>query len=139
MFAKGAAGGRGALAHLASGGTLGMMMDQKMNDGIAVEFFGRPAMTAPALARLALRFECPVIPIHVERLGAARFRVVCEPPLRAPATGDRDRYVHEMTRAVNQTIESWIRAHPESWLWLHRRWPPASASPLPPVGASAPH
>src|SRR5260221_490345 len=25
--------------------------------------------------------------------------------------------------AVNAEIESWIRARPEMWLWLHRRWP----------------
>ena len=47
-FAKGAIGGREAMAHLASGGFLGMMMDQKMNDGIAVDFFGRPAKISVA-------------------------------------------------------------------------------------------
>ncbi len=128
MFAKGAVGGREAIAHLAAGGFLGMMMDQKMNDGIAVEFFGRAAMTAPALARFALRFACPVIPIHVERLGPARFRVVCEAPLAAPTADDRTEYIHEMTRAVNRTMEQWIRAEPQSWLWLHRRWPQHAAT-----------
>ena len=135
MFAKGAVGGRGAMAHLAAGGFLGMMMDQKMNDGIAVDFFGRAAMTAPALARYALRFACPVIPIHVERLGPARFRIVCEAPLAAPASDDRTEYVREMTRAVNRTMETWIRAEPKSWLWVHRRWP-QQAPPAPPIACS---
>jgi KDO2-lipid IV(A) lauroyltransferase len=128
MFAKGATGGREAMAHLAAGGFLGVMMDQKMDDGIAVDFFGRPAMTAPALARFALRFGCPVIPIHVERLGPARLRVVCEPPVPPPATSDRSLYIHAMTGAINRTIESWIRAQPQSWLWLHRRWPSGLAA-----------
>jgi KDO2-lipid IV(A) lauroyltransferase len=132
MFAKGAAGGREALAHLAGGGFLGVMMDQKMNDGIAVDFFGRPAMTAPALARFALRFDCPVIPIYVERLGPARFRVVCEAPLPPPAASDRSLYIHDMTQTVNRTMERWIRAQPQSWLWLHRRWP-ADAPSVPKV------
>lgn len=125
MFAKGAAGARQSLAHLSRGGRLGLLMDQKMNDGIEARFFGLPAMTAPALASLALRLRCPVIPAHVERLGPARFRVTCEPPLDLPDTGDRATDVASLTQRVNDTLERWIRAKPESWLWLHRRWPKA--------------
>ncbi len=123
MFAKGAAGARGVLGHLAKGGALGMLMDQKMNDGIETQFFGRPAMTAPALAVLALRLRCPVVPAHVERLGPARFRLVCSPPLDLPNTGDRTADVQTVTQAVNDHLETWIRARPAEWLWLHRRWP----------------
>lgn len=123
MFPKGATGGRAALAHMARGGFLGMLMDQKLNDGIAVDFFGRPAMTAPALATLALRFRCPVIPGHAQRIGPARLRFVVDPPLELPDTGDRAADIATLTREVNATLERWIRARPESWLWLHRRWP----------------
>ena len=77
MFAKGSAGAREALAHLRRGGVLGMLVDQKLNEGVAVPFFGRPAMTTPALAQFALRFRCPVIPVYSVRLGPARFRVIC--------------------------------------------------------------
>ena len=123
MFAKGAGGAREAIAHLAAGGSLGMMMDQKMNDGIAVDFFGHQAMTAAALARFALRFDCTVVPIHVERLGPARLRLVCEAPLSWPKGDDHAADIYALTRAVNAMMESWIRAAPQSWLWLHRRWP----------------
>lgn len=126
MFPKGAMGARQSLMHLSRGGRLGMLMDQKMNDGIEARFFGRPAMTAPALAALALRLRCPVIPGYVERLGPARFRVTCEPPLGLPDSGDRAADVAELTQTVNDTLERWIRTKPESWLWLHRRWPPAN-------------
>ena len=123
LFPKGASGARGALAHLKAGGALAMLMDQKMNDGIEALFFGQPAMTASALAALAVRFECPVVPVHVERLGPARLRVVIEPPLALPPTGDRVARVARFTQAVNDHLEGWVRARPESWLWLHRRWP----------------
>ncbi len=129
MFPKGAAGARQSLAYLSRGGRLAMLMDQKMNDGIEARFFGRPAMTAPALAALALRLRCPVIPAYVERLGPARFRVVCEPPLILPDSGDRAADVARLTQTVNDTMERWIRAKPESWLWLHRRWPKANREP----------
>ena len=123
MFTKGAAGARDALAHLGRGGCLGLVVDQKQNDGIAVDFFGRKAMTAPALAALALRFRCPVIPFYAQRVGSARLRIVCEEPLALPDSGDRHADIAALMRAVNAVLERWIWAHPESWLWLHRRWP----------------
>ena len=123
MFPKGAAGAREALAHLRRGGLLGMLVDQKLNEGLAVPFFGRKAMTTPALAQFALRFRCPVIPIRPVRLGPARFRIECEPPLPLPDSGDRAADVYALTCAVNATLERWIREQPADWLWLHRRWP----------------
>lgn len=123
MFAKGANGARAALWHLERGGTLGLLVDQKMNDGIGVPFFGHTAMTAPALAQFALRFRCPIIPVYVVRLGPARFRLVCEPPLAVTLTGSKHADIYALTLAMNATLERWICAAPESWLWLHRRWP----------------
>jgi KDO2-lipid IV(A) lauroyltransferase len=94
-----------------------------MNDGIPVPFFGRAAMTAPAVAQLALRFDCAIMPARVERLTGARFRIVLSPPIPVNKTGDRHADTLAIMTAVNAEIESWIHARPEMWLWLHRRWP----------------
>jgi KDO2-lipid IV(A) lauroyltransferase len=126
MFAKGAPGARAALRHLSAGGSLGLLVDQKMNDGIAVPFFGEIAMTAPALAQFALRTCAPILPVRVTRIGPARFRLICDAPLELPLTGDRTADIHAITMAMNDTLERWIRADPASWLWLHRRWPKVS-------------
>ena len=123
MFAKGAQGARAALSHLQGGGSLGMLVDQKMNDGIAVPFFGRDAMTAPALAQFALRFDAPIIPVHVVRIGPARFRMICDAPLAVSRSGDRTADIRAICCAMNDRLEGWIRADPAAWLWLHRRWP----------------
>ena len=123
LFAKGARGARAALAHVMRGGALGMLVDQKMNDGIEARLFGHPAMTATALAAIALRQRCPVIPGHIERIGPARLRLIVEPPLVLPDTGDRIADQMTLTQQVNDVLEKWIKAKPESWLWLHRRWP----------------
>jgi Kdo2-lipid IVA lauroyltransferase/acyltransferase len=120
---KGAVASRRALAALRRGGHLSLLVDQKLNDGIAVPFFGRPAMTAPGLALLALHFDCAVLPSRVERLKGARFRLTIEPPLPLPRSGDRAADVAALLRAVNLTLEGWIRERPEQWFWVHRRWP----------------
>jgi KDO2-lipid IV(A) lauroyltransferase len=123
MFAKGASGARQMLKHVAAGRSLGLLADQKMNDGIPVPFFGRPAMTAPALAQFALRYGAPLLPARVDRIGPARFRIVCEAPIHAVDTGNRQADVMAVMTAVNATLERWVRADPGNWLWLHRRWP----------------
>ena len=120
---KGPRGARRALTALKEGRRLGMLIDQKMNDGIAVPFFGRDAMTAPAPAQLALRENCPMIPTRLERLEGCHFRVTFFAPLEMPATGDRKQDVAILMRTVNALFEDWITERPDQWLWLHRRWP----------------
>lgn len=123
MFAKGAAGGRGAYAHLLKGGYLGLLVDQKLDTGLSIPFFGHNAMTMDALATFALKFRCPVIPSYVERTAPARLRIICEAPLPLPNTGNKQADLIALTTTMNQTLERWIRAKPGAWLWLHRRWP----------------
>jgi Kdo2-lipid IVA lauroyltransferase/acyltransferase len=122
LIPKGRLAARQAIAALQSGRHLTLLADQKMNDGIAVPFFGRDAMTAPALAHLALRFDCDVLPARVERLGGARFRLTVYPPLPLPRGRDRHAGAAILMMAVNRTLETWIRERPEQWLWVHRRW-----------------
>jgi Kdo2-lipid IVA lauroyltransferase/acyltransferase len=133
LWARGAEGGelvpkgdiaaKKAFGALREGRALCMLVDQKMNDGIPVPFFGRDAMTAPALAVLALRYDCAVVPIRMQRTKGAHFRMISEPPLTLRKTGDNDADRRALMIEVNAIVERWVREHPEQWLWLHRRWP----------------
>lgn len=123
LIPKGAQGAREIIRLLGDGGHVGLMVDQKMNDGIAVPFFGRDAMTAPALAQFALKFDCPIVPVRFERAGGARFRVTFYPPLPVTDSGDKQADILDTMTRVNQVLEGWIRERPEQWLWLHNRWP----------------
>lgn len=122
LIPKGAEGGRRALAALKAGRSLGVLVDQKMNEGIEARFFGRPAMTTPAFAQLALRFGLPVVPIRFERLGGPRFRVTVDQPLEIVPSGDRAADVAALVQRVNDHIEAWVRERPAQWFWVHRRW-----------------
>jgi KDO2-lipid IV(A) lauroyltransferase len=123
LIPKGAVAARRAIAVLRRGAHITMLADQKMNDGIPVPFFGRPAMTTSALASLALRFECDLLPARVERPGGAHFRLTVFPPLALPHSGDHHADVAALMVRVNLILETWIRDRPEQWFWLHRRWP----------------
>ena len=123
LIPKGSEGARQAIKLLNAGGHLGMLVDQKMNDGISVPFFGRDAMTAPALAKFALKFDMPVLPVQIERIEGIRFRITCYPPLPIRKTGNRQSDILAAMTNVNKILESWIRQRPEQWLWIHNRWP----------------
>jgi len=123
LYPKGAEGAKAILRALKRGDNMAMLVDQKMNDGIAVPFLGRDAMTAPAVAELALRYDCPVVPARVERLKGARFRVTFYPPLDKPATGNKQHDILEMMTEVNRQLGEWIKEQPAQWLWVHNRWP----------------
>ena len=121
--AKGHHGARQITAALRAGGHLGILVDQKFNEGIAVPFFGRDAMTTPALATLTRLYGCRVVPVRVERLVGARFRLTVYPPLETPARGTSEDDAYAIMSRVNAIIEGWIRERPDQWLWVHRRWP----------------
>jgi KDO2-lipid IV(A) lauroyltransferase len=119
---KGPAGARIVLSDLKQGGHVVMLVDQKLSSGIEAPFFGRPAATAPAIATFALRLDCPVFPIRVQRLGGARFKVSIEKPWRFASTDDHDADVLKAMTQINTRLEDWIRERPDQWLWMHRRW-----------------
>jgi len=123
LVPKGVLGAVLSRTTLERGGVLGLLADQRHNQGVAVPLFGRPAMTAPMVAKLALQYRCPVHGAWVRRLDGLKFRVTVEPALDIPDTGDHDADVAAILAQVNATYERWIRESPEQWMWVHRRWP----------------
>lgn len=122
-IAKGAEGAREILSVLRRNGAVGILIDQKLSEGVPVPFFGHDALTAPVVAAFAQRMHCTVYPIRGERLPQGRLRVTVYPAMTLPpSTGDREADIQAMMAEMNNMLESWIRAKPEDWLWIHKRW-----------------
>lgn len=115
-YPKSAQGMRQVMAALKDGRRIGILIDQKYNQGVEATFFGQPAMTSLAFIQLAKKFNCPLIPSRVERLEGARFRVTFFPPL------DLSKDDMTLLNEAHSYLESWIRERPSQWLWLHKRW-----------------
>jgi KDO2-lipid IV(A) lauroyltransferase len=117
---------RSILKALAANEAVGILIDQNasLESGTFVNFFGVPACAGTGFARLAAHSGAAVIPgfaLWSEKEG--RYILRFHPPV--PITGD----VEADTEALQDTLESAIRACPEQWLWIHRRWktrPPGS-------------
>lgn len=119
---KGADGAIRLMRHLRNKGYAGILIDQKLNEGIDVSFFGIDARTTHAPAELALRFGCPIVIARAVRTGGAHYHIEIV-PVEIPNTGDRAADSAALTRTMTSLLERWIREHPEQWLWLHNRWP----------------
>jgi KDO2-lipid IV(A) lauroyltransferase len=120
---KGAVGARKIVEQVKRNGYTAMLIDQKMNDGVSIPFFGSEAMTAPALAQLAIKYDLPIFPVRVERLKGCNFRTTIYPELEITNTGNIEQDIVSIMTQVNLILEEWIRERPAEWLWIHNRWP----------------
>src|ERR1700689_1632720 len=119
---------RPILKALAANEAVGILIDQNSmpDSGVFVEFFGMPACTGTGFAKLAARSGAAVIPGFAlwsaeERLYVLRFYPPV--PMTGEATCD--------TAALQRVLEDIVRANPDQWLWIHRRWktrPPGETS-----------
>ena len=120
---KSIGGVRALIKGLENRDNVGMLIDQKYNEGVSDPFLGLAAMTTAAPAALAIRFKVPIVPARVERMSGAYFRVTVLPPMLVPDTGDIEADKKRLTEDINKLFSDWIVDRPEQWLWLHRRWP----------------
>lgn len=133
---------RDILAVLRAKEILAIMIDQNMIPRRAVfaPFFGHLAATTPGPAVFAERTDAPVFLVLMHRLPRGRHRVTIEGPIPFERTGDRAADVLAFTARLNAEFERHVRAEPELWYWVHRRWktrPPDEAkepAPAPVAG-----
>lgn len=118
--------GRAPLRVLRANQALAILPDQYEVGGVRLPFFGEPTLMVSALARLALLSRARVVPAFGIRRGPwlADGRIIARvsPGFNIPKTGDRDEDVLSGTRRMITELENVIRAHPDQWLWMHRRW-----------------
>lgn len=125
---------REVLRALKERGTVGILADQNAvaDEAVFVEFFGEAAATNKGFAQLAMRSGAAVIPA-IAWWNATENRHIVEygPALEVVRSGDPEHDIVENTRRFQKAIEARVRAHPDQWLWIHRRWKtrvPANAS-----------
>ncbi len=116
LFPRGRRGLADLVTHLKRGGVLGMLIDQHMHHGAALTFLGHRALTALSAAELALKYDCLLIPVYgIRQPDGLHFELLIEPAI--PHTD-----ATQMTQALNDSLSAQVRAHPEQWFWVHRRW-----------------
>ncbi|MES2961271.1 MAG: lysophospholipid acyltransferase family protein [Pseudomonadota bacterium] len=123
MIEKSASGSRKIIEEIKKGGFVIILVDQKVSEGEPVKFFHDDAITTTSIARIALKYDVPLIPARSIRLGKKfRFYVEVEKPLAFQKSEDLNSDVLQLTRKVNIKLEEWIKQYPAQWFWVHNRW-----------------
>lgn len=117
---------------------IGFVLDQNMtaDEGVFVNFFGRPACTMPGLAVIAQRQGTPVLPVffHRDPNLTLHHAIIGAPIPWEEVPGDAAASIRHNTQRYTTILENGIRLHPEQWLWIHKRWktvPPPAPTPPP--------
>jgi KDO2-lipid IV(A) lauroyltransferase len=117
---------------LAGGGLIGTLADQDAGQrGLFVDFFGRPASTHKAVALMALEHNVPMIVCGVPHLNG-KYHLW---PIDIIYPEDYEKSpdaVRAITQRFTTGLETIIRATPEQYFWVHRRWkhaPPVRRKP----------
>ena len=96
---------------------VGILADQHDQNGVAVDFFGVPALSSPGIARIAAKTGAAVIPgFAIWSDAESKYVLRFYPPVAM--VGE----VHADTQAIQKAIEVAVREYPGQWLWIHRRW-----------------
>jgi KDO2-lipid IV(A) lauroyltransferase len=110
---------RTILKALAANEAVGILIDQNaaVEEGVFIDFFGKPACAGVGFVKLAARSGAAVIPgfalwLEKEQTYVLRFY----PPVAITGDAARD------TQALHSLLEAVIREYPDQWLWIHRRW-----------------
>lgn len=102
---------------------LGILPDQDVDsiDGVFVDFFGRKAYTPVGPVALALASGAALVPCCIFRKNSYH-HIIVDQPIELTKTGDKARDLLVNTEKWQKRIESYIRLHPEQWVWMHKRW-----------------
>ena len=115
---KGINGVREAIEFIKEGTSIAMMIDQRVSEGQKVNFFGKPASTTTLPAQLAIKYKLPIIPVFIERIEDAKFKVEFFDEINVDNLKDKE----DLTKNLNEILEQMIVKNPYQWIWTHNRW-----------------
>jgi len=112
---------KACLKAMQKGESVALLVDQRVDAGVEVDFFGRPSIFTPLPARLARRFNCPIIPCEAVRVAPGHLQVTFHAPIW-PSTERGVQTDVELTQEMARAIEDSIRRNVDTWFCNKRRW-----------------
>ena len=119
---KGRIGMRKIISKIKDGYSIALMIDQRVSEGPRTLFFNKPAHTTTLPAQLALKYNCKLVPIYLERKEDVNFEMTIHEPYKVKKTGNDEEDTKNITLKINQILEKMIVENPTQWIWSHNRW-----------------
>ena len=95
-----------------------LMIDQRVSEGIKVNFFKHKALTTTIPAQLVKKYKMPIVPVFIERFENVKFKITFQKPIYFQ---DNDS-IENITSKLNEVLEKMIISKPDQWIWSHNRW-----------------
>ncbi len=115
---KGKSGTRELLNFLKKNFSVALMIDQRVTEGIKSNFFGEPAFTTTIPAQIVKKFNCEIVPVHIERYDDIKFNLTIDKPIQL----NKNLTIEEITLSLNKILEKMILKNPSQWILTHNRW-----------------
>ena len=115
---KGISGTKDLLKYFKSGTSIALMIDQRVSEGIKCKFFGKEALTTTIPAQFVKKFNCQIVPIHIERKKDDSFKL----RVFKPMDFSKNDTLETITLSLNLFLEQMILKSPGQWIWTHNRW-----------------
>jgi len=119
---KGRMGMREIISKVKDGYSIALMVDQRVSEGPRALFFNKPAHTTTIPAQLALKYDCKLVPISLERKEGPNFEMTIHEPYKIQKTQNSEEDTKNITIKINRIIEKMIIENPKQWIWSHNRW-----------------
>ena len=114
---------RGVFAAIKNGRGVAMLADQNAgNDGVIIEFLGRPASNAKGPAAFALKTNTPIFYGAFVREGLDHHTLYIEGPITIEKSSDKEDDIKRLTQAYCDQLAKYVTKYPDHWLWSHKRW-----------------
>jgi len=115
---KGRSGTRQIIENIKKGNSVALMIDQRVREGIKINFFGKPASTTTIPAQLIKKYKCDLVPIYIERRKNNYFKMFVSEPIKIR----NNKSIKEITEHLNKILEKMILKNLDQWIWTHDRW-----------------
>ena len=115
---KGRSGTRQIIENIKKGNSVALMIDQRVREGIKINFFGKPASTTTIPAQLIKKYKCDLVPIYIERRKNNYFKMFVSEPIKI----GNNKSIKEITEHLNKILEKMILKNVDQWIWTHDRW-----------------
>ncbi len=115
-------GGRQLIEALKSNQAVGMTVDQGGKSGQIVKFFGRQASMSVGAVKLALKYDCSIIPVFYTRIKGPYTKVILDQVYTVTRTADPENDLRENLQRLVNIYEKYIRQYPHEYLWTYKIW-----------------
>lgn len=115
-------GTKEAMKVLMSGSAILATPDQNFQTGIPTKFFGAKVKTPIGVAKLAMHFNCPILPVQIVREHGVYHKIIFHKPFMAFKSKNPEADAIKTMQKINDITESWIKENPAQWFWVHDRW-----------------